>query len=63
MSEDNRTPSGGSLPNEITPQEAAKLRAYHLALAERHTRPGREGDSPEGDPADAGLATFILPGD
>ncbi len=49
-------------PNELTPEEARKMRKYYLALAEINTKIG-ESDSDEIDSADSGLATFILPGD
>lgn len=50
-------------PRLLTPQEARRMREYHLALARENAR--IDGDEHADDCASAEpmLATFILPGD
>jgi hypothetical protein len=65
MSADEQTITGEHWPREITPEEAAKLRAHYLALAREaareKTRP--EQDSGDSESTDATVAAFVLPGD
>jgi hypothetical protein len=60
MSGDKQATTGELWPRELTPDEAAKLRAHHLALA----REAAENQDPsDSDSTDATVAAFVLPGD
>jgi len=50
-----------TVANELTREEAGKLREYYLSLAERNTKIDGEVSN-EMDPADSAMATLILPG-
>ena len=64
MSADEQT-TGEQWPREVTPEEAAKLRAHYLALASEAAREKTGPDQDRNDSAstDATVAAFVLPGD
>jgi hypothetical protein len=59
MSADEQTNPGQQWPREVTPEEAAKLRAHYLALAREAALPNPD----DSESTDATVAAFILPGD
>jgi hypothetical protein len=63
MSADEQSNPGEHWPRELTPEEAAKLRAHHLALARETAASNRDPDRGDNESTDATVAAFILPGD
>jgi hypothetical protein len=63
MSEDKDAGPRLHATEELTPEEAKKRRAYHLALYRAQAEAGTTDDSDQVDAADSTMATFILPGD
>lgn len=63
MSADEQAASSKQWPREITPEEAAKLRAHYLALARELALASGDPDRGDTDATDATVAAFVLPGD
>lgn len=63
MSTDEDTQPGEHWPREVTPEEAAKLRAHYLALAREAAVSCDERERSDNESTDATVAAFVLPGD
>lgn len=65
MNTDEPTNTGEHWPREITAEEAAKLRAHYMALAEQAAREESRSnhDRNDSESTDATVAAFVLPGD
>jgi hypothetical protein len=68
MSAEQQNNPGQPWPREVTPEEAAKLRAHYLALAREaelstNEKTNRDQNRDDSESTDATVAAFILPGD
>lgn len=63
MSADDEISTRDIWPRELTPEEAARKRDYHLALAKKMALSAEEPYAADSDANESTLATFILPGD
>lgn len=64
MSAEEQESPGQRWPRELTPEEAAKLRAHYLALAREAGEQARQdNDGDDSESTDATVAAFVLPGD
>lgn len=63
MLEDEEAGQRQQTTPELTPEQARKKRAYHLALLRSYEEAEDTADTEQVDAADATMATFFLPGD
>lgn len=62
MTTDPTLPDESAPPNELTPEQAAEKRKYHLALAKERARAADEQENNASDADETTVAAFVLPG-